>query len=118
MEKSYGIEAARAQLGDIANHARSTGQVINLTRHGRPVAAIGPVAAIKPLAGFQVWLYLGDQDAMSYIFPTVPRIGESILVETPDGDENFWDVVNVQWDIRPDEAPVANVLANEPAKEK
>ncbi|MFD4797876.1 type II toxin-antitoxin system Phd/YefM family antitoxin [Streptomyces anulatus] len=117
MEKSYGIEAARAQLGDIADHARSTGQVINLTRHGRPVAVIGPVSAIKPLAGVQVRLYLGDQDAVSYTFPDVPRIGESILVETPDGDEDFWDVVNVQWDIRPNEAPAVNVLANEPAKE-
>ncbi|WGP08848.1 MULTISPECIES: type II toxin-antitoxin system Phd/YefM family antitoxin [Streptomyces] len=117
MEKSYGIEAARAQLGDIADHARSTGQVIKLTRHGRSVAAIGPVAAIKPLAGVQVWLYLGDQEAVSYTFPSVPRVGESILVETADGNENFWDVVNVQWDIRPDEAPAVNVLADEHAKE-
>ncbi|MYX14354.1 hypothetical protein GTY67_13205 [Streptomyces sp. SID8374] len=117
MEKSYGIEAARGQLGDIADHTRSTGEVISLTRHGRPVAAIGPVAAIKPLVGVQVWLYLGDREAVSYTFPGVPRIGESILVETPDGNENFWDVVNVQWDIRPDEAPAVNVLANEPTKE-
>ncbi|MEU0103324.1 type II toxin-antitoxin system prevent-host-death family antitoxin [Streptomyces sp. NPDC006267] len=115
MENSYGIEAARAQLGDIADHARATGQVINLTRHGRPVAAIGPVATIKPL-GVQVWLYLGDQEAVSCTFPDVPRIGESILVEAPDGNEDFWDVVNVQWDIRP-KVPVVNVLAEEPTKE-
>lgn len=48
MEKSYGIEAARAQLGEIADHAQRTGQTVNLTRHGRTIAVIGPAEPEAP----------------------------------------------------------------------
>lgn len=112
MEKSYGIEAARAQLGEIADHVRTTGHTIALTRHGRPVAAIGPVAAIKPAQGVEVRLFLGERDPWMCVLPALPRIGDSFLVEDKDGSEVFWTVVNVQWDLRPDEEPSVNVIAD------
>jgi len=111
MEKTYGIEAARAQLGEIADHARRTGQTVSLTRHNRPVAVIGPVGTVQPAAGVEVWLLLGNQEAWTCNLPAVPRRGDSLLIESTDGDEDFWTVVNVQWDVRPGEPPSVNVIA-------
>jgi antitoxin (DNA-binding transcriptional repressor) of toxin-antitoxin stability system len=111
MEKSLGIEAARARLGDIADHARTTGQVTALTRHGRTVAVIGPAHAVQPAGSIKVTLYLGDDDQVC-VLPALPRIGESFLVETADGNEEYWLVTNIQWDLRPDEEPSVNVLCD------
>lgn len=111
MEKSLGIEAARARLGDIADHARTTGQVTALTRHGRTVAVIGPAHAVQPAGSVKVTLWLDDDDQV-VVLPALPRIGETFLVETPDGDEKHWLVTNVQWDLRPDEEPSVNVLCD------
>ncbi|GAB3004604.1 hypothetical protein GCM10023080_082850 [Streptomyces pseudoechinosporeus] len=81
MEKAIGIEAARARLGDIADHARTTGQTTALTRHGRTVAVIGPAHAVQPAGSVEVTLFLGDEDR-TIVLPAVPRIGDSFLVET------------------------------------
>src|ERR1044072_7054127 len=149
MEKSLGIEAARARLGDIADHARTTGQVTALTRHGRTVAVIGPAHAVQPAGRIKVTLYLGDDDQVCVlpalpriresllppahavqaagsikvalclddddqvcVLPALPRVGESFLVETADGNEEYWLVTNIQWDLRPDEEPSVNVLCD------
>lgn len=112
MEKAIGIEAARARLGDIADHARTTGQVTALTRHGRTVAVIGPAHAVQPAGSIKVTLWLGDEDQVR-VLPALPRIGELFLVETNDGNEQRWLVTNVQWDLRPDEEPRVNVLCDE-----
>lgn len=115
MENAIGIEAARARLGDIADHARTTGQVTALTRHGRTVAVIGPSHAVQPAGSVKVTLWLGDEDQV-HVLPELPRIGETFLVETASGDEDSWLVTNVQWDLRPDEEPRVNVLCD-PADE-
>jgi antitoxin (DNA-binding transcriptional repressor) of toxin-antitoxin stability system len=114
MEKSYGIEAARAQLGDIADHARITGEVIALTRHGRTVAVIGPARAVKPAGGVEVTLYFPHAERMS-VLPAVPRVGESLVwVLDDEGDEGTWDVSEVQWHLS--EATGASVgVSLEPA---
>ena len=100
MEKSYGIEAARAQLGDIADHARTTGKTIALTRHGRTIAVIGPAAAIKPAGGVEVTLYY-PHDQRTCVLPALPRMGESFVEDVELGpDENTetrWNVTDVQW---------------------
>jgi antitoxin (DNA-binding transcriptional repressor) of toxin-antitoxin stability system len=111
MEKSLGIEAARARLGDIADHARTTGQVTALTRHGRTVAVIGPAHAVQPAGSVKVTLWLGDDDQVC-VLPALPRMGETFLVETATGDEDHWLVTNIQWDLRPGEEPVVNVLCD------
>src|ERR1044072_3770524 len=98
MEKSLGIEAARARLGDIADHARTTGQVTALTRHGRTVALIGAAHAVQPAGSIKVPLYLGDDDQVC-VLPALPRIGESFLVETADANEEYWLVSNIPWDL-------------------
>src|ERR1044072_3238032 len=102
MEKSVGIEAALARRGDFADHARTTGQVTALTRHGRTVAVIGPAHAVQPAGSIKVTLYLGADDQVG-VLPALPRIGESFLVETADGNEEYWLVTNIQWDLRPAE---------------
>lgn len=111
MERSLGIEAARARLGDIADHARTTGQVTALTRHGRTIAVIGPAHAVQPAGSIKVTLWLGDHDHVR-VLPALPRIGETFLVETANGNEDLWLVTNVQWDLRPDEEPSVNVLCD------
>lgn len=112
MENAIGIEAARARLGDIADHARTTGQVTALTRHGRTIAVIGPAHAVQPAGSVKVTLWLGDEDQVQ-VLPALPRIGETFLVEAGGDDEKTWLVTNVQWDLRPGEEPRVNVLCDE-----
>lgn len=101
MEKSYGIEAARAQLGDIANHVRETGQIIELTRHGRTVAVVGPAEAVKPAEGVEVTFLLpAYQDAWGRM-PGVPRKGD-IVRRDNDKYEETWIVEQVEWRITED----------------
>ncbi|MFI8194668.1 type II toxin-antitoxin system Phd/YefM family antitoxin [Streptomyces sp. NPDC085946] len=105
MEKSYGIEAARAQLGDIVDHARTTGQTIALTRHGRTVAVIGPAEAVKPSGGVEVTLYY-PHDQSTCVLPALPRTGDSFLQEVELGPESStetrWSVTEVQWHMSSD----------------
>jgi antitoxin (DNA-binding transcriptional repressor) of toxin-antitoxin stability system len=100
MEKSYGIEAARAQLGDIADHARTTGETIALTRHGRAVAVIGPAASVKPAGGVEVTLFY-PHDQRTCVLPALPRMGESFVDDVElgpnDNTEMRWSVTEVQW---------------------
>lgn len=112
MENAVGIEAARARLGDIADHARTTGQVTALTRHGRTVAVIGPAHAVQPAGSIKVTLWLGDEDKVC-VLPALPRIGETILVESGDDNEQDWLVTNIQWDVRSGQEPRVNVLCDE-----
>jgi prevent-host-death family protein len=116
MEKSYGIEAARAKLGDIADHVRDTGQVIPLTRHGRTVAVIGPAGAAKPAGGVEVTMYfplflrhtvqLPDLYRRTCVLPALPRVGERFCEEVAlgpdDAMEAQWDVASVDWCMRAD----------------
>lgn len=106
MENSYGIEAARAKLGEIADHARTTGQTVALTRHGRTVAVIGPAHSVQPAGTVKVSLYVGDQDPESHVLPSVPRIGETFRMP----DENFYLVTGVQWNVEADGENDVDVL--------
>jgi prevent-host-death family protein len=96
MEKSYGIEAARAQLGDIANHVRDTGQIIELTRNGRTVAVVGPAEAVKPAEGVEVTFLLPANHDDSARLPGVPRKGDIVRREN-EGYEETWIVNQVEW---------------------
>lgn len=100
MEKAYGIEAARAKLGDIADHTRTTGETIALTRHGRTIAVIGPAHAVKPAGGVEVTLYFPHTERLCTL-PAVPRVGESLVwvLDNDDTDEGTWDVSEVQWHL-------------------
>jgi len=100
MENAYGIEAARAKLGDIADHARTTGETIALTRHGRTVAIIGPAHAVKPAGGVEVTLYFPHAERLC-VLPAVPRVGESLVwvLDNDAADEGTWDVSEVQWHL-------------------
>ncbi|MET9909660.1 type II toxin-antitoxin system prevent-host-death family antitoxin [Streptomyces sp. NPDC006476] len=98
MEKSYGIEAARAQLGDIANHVRDTGQIIELTRHGRTVAVVGPAEAVKPAQGFEVIFLLPANRETFERLPGVPRKGDIVRRENGQAEET-WIVEQVEWRI-------------------
>lgn len=101
MEKSYGIEAARAQLGDIANHVRDTGQIVELTRHGRTVAVVGPTEAVKPAEGIEVTFLLpANKDAWARM-PGVPRKGDVVRREN-DNYEETWIVNQVEWYLNED----------------
>jgi antitoxin (DNA-binding transcriptional repressor) of toxin-antitoxin stability system len=111
MENAIGIEAARARLGDIADHARTTGQVTALTRHGRTVAVVGPAHAVQPAGSVKVTLWLGEEDQV-HVLPQLPRTGETFRVETASGDDRIWLVTNIQWDLHPDEEPRINVLCD------
>lgn len=116
MEKSYGIEAARPQLGDIANHVRDTGQIIELTRNGRTVAVVGPAGAVKPAGGVEVTLHfplflrhavqLPDLYERTCVLPALPRVGERFVEEVAlgpdDAMEAQWDVTSVDWCMRAD----------------
>jgi antitoxin (DNA-binding transcriptional repressor) of toxin-antitoxin stability system len=108
MEKSYGIEAARAQLGDIADHARTTGQTIALTRHGRTVAVIGPADTVKPAGGVEVNLHFPHADIQDVGLPALPRVGEQLIwvLDNDDADEGTWDVTEVQWHLSPNSTTV------------
>ncbi|MEU0834340.1 type II toxin-antitoxin system prevent-host-death family antitoxin [Streptomyces sp. NPDC005969] len=98
MEKSYGIEAARAQLGEIADHVRTTGQVINLTRHGRPVATIGPAEVVQPAQGVEVLLHFPHRAVGSRTrVPAIPRTGDIVGWEEGFNDHGEWRVVRVEW---------------------
>lgn len=96
MEKSYGIEAARAQLGDIANHVRDTGQIIELTRHGRTVAVVGPADAVKPAESVEVTFLLPANHDASARLPGVPRKGDIVRRENEHYEET-WIVNQVEW---------------------
>ncbi|MEU4039760.1 type II toxin-antitoxin system Phd/YefM family antitoxin [Streptomyces collinus] len=96
MEKSYGIEAARAQLGDIADHARTTGETIALTRHGRTVAIVGPLQSVKPIQGVEVtFLFPAGMDAGARL-PGVPHKGDVVRRDNGQGEET-WTVTEVEW---------------------
>lgn len=110
MEKTYGIEAARAQLGDIADHARTTGEVVALTRHGRIVAVIGPAKDVKPEQGVEVSLHFPHADWTMHM-PAVPRQGEIVAWEDPDsGDEARWEVTEVIHSASPEGAAIGVTL--------
>ncbi|WP_030878678.1 type II toxin-antitoxin system Phd/YefM family antitoxin [Streptomyces sp. NRRL S-1868] len=111
MEESYGIEAARAKLGDIADHARTTGQVTALTRHGHAIAVVGPAPAVPPTNGVEVVLFLGDRDDVRR-FPSVPHTGDTILVAAEDGTETSYLVTSVQWDLIPDGEVSVNIMCD------
>lgn len=96
MEKSYGIEAARAQLGDIANHVRDTGQIIELTRHGRTVAVVGPAEAVKAAEGAEVTFLLPANHDDAARLPGVPRKGDIVRREN-EGYEETWVVEQTEW---------------------
>ncbi|TXS68919.1 type II toxin-antitoxin system Phd/YefM family antitoxin [Streptomyces sp. sk2.1] len=115
MEKSYGIEAARAQLGDIADHARTTGQVIALTRHGRTIAVIGPVKAVRPDQGIKMSLHFPHAD-WTVQLPVVPRTGEFFEWEDPQHGSARWEVTEVIHVADPNEAYIAITL--DPADEE
>lgn len=103
METSYGIEAARAQLGEIADHARITGTVVELTRHGRTVAVIGPAEAVKPVQGVEVTFLLpAGEDAWARM-PDVPRKGEVVRRQNERAEET-WMVAEVEWYLSDDGA--------------
>ncbi|MFF5408458.1 hypothetical protein ACFY8K_37200 [Streptomyces misionensis] len=106
MEKSYGIEAARPKLGEIADYARTTGQTIGLTRHGRTLAVIGPAHAVQPAGTVKVSLYVGDRDPESHVLPAVPRVGDTFRMP----DENFYLVTAVQWNVEADGGNEVDVL--------
>ena len=97
MENAYGIEAARAKLGEIADHARTTGETIALTRHGRTVAVIGPAHAVKPIQGVDAVLYMGASEWMGRL-PGVPSKGDSVFHDAEAGEER-WVVADVQWHL-------------------
>lgn len=101
MEKSYGIEAARAQLGDIADHARTTGETIALTRHGRTVAVIGPATAVKPAGSVEVTLHFPNDD-WTVQLPAVPRQGETVEWADPGSGYTRWKVTEVVHSVGPD----------------
>ncbi|MFH7340615.1 hypothetical protein [Streptomyces sp. KHY 26] len=101
MEKSYGIEAARAQLGDIADHTRTTGETIALTRHGRTVAVVGPATAVKPAGSVEVTLHFTNDD-WTVQLPAVPRRGEIVEWADPGSGDTRWTVTEVVHSIGPD----------------
>lgn len=105
MEKSYGIEAARAKLGDIADHTRATGQTVSLTRHGRTVAVIGPANSVKSAGGVEATLFY-PHDQRDCVLPALPRKGESFVEDVElgadDSTETRWSVTEVQWYLSAD----------------
>ncbi|MFD7922567.1 type II toxin-antitoxin system Phd/YefM family antitoxin [Streptomyces sp. NPDC059740] len=115
MENDLGIEAARAKLGEITDHVRTTGQTVRLTRHGRPVAAIGPVNAIQPAGAVEATLYFPHTER-TVTLPAVPRIGET-LHQTLEHDETSWRVTEVEWNLSWDEAPPTLGIILDPADE-
>jgi antitoxin (DNA-binding transcriptional repressor) of toxin-antitoxin stability system len=96
MEKALGIEVARARLGEIADHARDTGHIIGLTRHGRTVAVIGPANVVKPLEGVEATLLFPAHRDWGGRIPGVPHKGDEFTRDTDHGEEN-WSVSKVEW---------------------
>lgn len=109
MEKSYGIEAARGQLGEIADHARLTGQIIELTRHGRTVAVIGPADDVRPTQGVEVNLFF-PHTHWPVRMATVPRKGESIEWEDPENGLGRWEVSEVEYTAHPDQVGTIGIM--------
>lgn len=115
MESEYGIEAARAKLGEIADHTRDTGQIIRLTRHGRTVAVVGPANAVKPGGGVEVTLYFPHTERLC-VLPALPRTGEQLVWVLDDvADEGTWTITEVQWHLSVDGTTVGVSL--EPAND-
>lgn len=100
MENAYGIEEARGQIGKIAEHVRTSGQIIGLTRHGRTIAVIGPATSVKPAGGVEVTLFY-PHDQRTCVLPALPRMGESFIedveLEPNDSTEARWSVTEIQW---------------------
>lgn len=105
MERTLGIEAARAKLGDHCDEVRLTGQIIRLTRHGRTVAVLGPAAAVKPAGGVEVTLYFPHTER-TCVLPALPRTGEPLVQDwdlgPTDSTEAHWTVTEVQWHLAAD----------------
>lgn len=118
MENEYGIEAARAKLGEIADHARDTGEIVRLTRHGRTVAVVGPANAVKPGGGVEVTLYFPHTERLC-VLPALPRTGEQLVwvLDNDDADEGTWDVAEVQWHLSEDTGATVGISL-EPADER
>ena len=115
MENAYGIEAARAKLGEIADHARTTGQITRLTRHGRTVAVIGPAETVTARATITVDLNFPHED-WTVEMHAVPRVDETLEWETDQGDTGQWKVTEVNWTAHPTR-PGSVSLALDPANE-
>jgi antitoxin (DNA-binding transcriptional repressor) of toxin-antitoxin stability system len=118
METSYGIEAARAKLGDIAEHVRTTGETVDLTRHGRTVAVIGPANSVPPAPprGTDATLYFPDGDSWHGCLPGVPHEGNTLTREVGHRAER-WSVASVEWYVR-DEGPAILHVYLAPTTEK
>lgn len=110
MENSYGIQEARARLGEIADHVRLSGEIVALTRHGRVLAAVGPVHSTRPVSKVEVQLHFSDGRVRAAYLPEVPRVGESFRDFHHDDGGDFWLVTEVQWDLLPSGASEVNVL--------
>ncbi|WP_413754821.1 type II toxin-antitoxin system prevent-host-death family antitoxin [Streptomyces sp. MMBL 11-3] len=89
METSYGIEAARPRLGDIAEHVRDTGEVVELTRHGRTIAVIGPAGSVTPHKGVEATLHFPVGRTWTGYLPGVPPIGHTVRRTSELGDETW-----------------------------
>src|SRR5688500_2944830 len=98
MEKAYGIEAARAKLGEIADHVRETGEIINLTRHGRTVAVVGPASTVTPRQGVDACLMFPGWRDWHGALPGVPHPGDQITRDSDEG-EQVWAVNKIEWTL-------------------
>ncbi|MFG2532814.1 type II toxin-antitoxin system Phd/YefM family antitoxin [Streptomyces sp. NPDC048516] len=112
MQKSYGIEAARAQLGEIADYVRTSGETIALTRHGRPIAVIGPTKAVKPAGGVEATLYYPHTER-TCVLPALPRTGEELVqdeeLSPTESTETRWIITEVQWHLAVDSSPSVGI---------
>ena len=114
--RSKNLGARAITRGDIADHVRATGEVVQLTRHGRAVAVVGPAGAAKPAGGVEVTMYfplflrhtvqLPDLYRRTCVLPAVPRVGERFCEEVAlgpdDAMETQWDAISVDWHMRAD----------------
>lgn len=108
MENTIGIEAARARLGDIAEHARTTGQVTALTRHGRAIAVIGPADEVRQRAAFALSLHFPTED-WEIEAPAVPRKGDAFEWTDESNNDTFWIVTDVTWSASRDGVSVIGI---------
>jgi antitoxin (DNA-binding transcriptional repressor) of toxin-antitoxin stability system len=67
--QKIGIEAARPILGDLADQANEDGQVTILTRTGKPVAAITPLAGAMSTPAYTDRLFTQPQEHTLYPRP-------------------------------------------------
>jgi antitoxin (DNA-binding transcriptional repressor) of toxin-antitoxin stability system len=116
MENAIGIEAARARLGDIAEHARTTGQVTALTRHGRTIAAIGPANKVRQRAAFALSLHFPTED-WEIEAPAVPRKGDAFEWTDENGVDSFWIVTDVTWSASRDGMSIIGIDLDPAAEE-